>query len=128
MVSSCAQLTGGGAWHTAPGALSLWLASDLVPGAGEGFDDGGVAEFLAQFHDGDADGVGEGVCVGVPDAFEEVFGADDVAVGGEEGVQDAEFLVGQAPGRGGPGGEAPAGVEGDGCPGKERGVGCLRAS
>src|SRR5215510_11824753 len=58
-------------------SLSLGLASDLVPGAGEGFDDWRAAEFLAQLHDGDADCVGEGVCVGVPHAFEEVFRAYD---------------------------------------------------
>ena len=87
MGSSCAQLIGSGVWHVTPGALSPALASDLVPRAGEGLDDWRVAELLPQFHDGDADGVGEGVCVGVPYAFEEVFGADDAAVSGEEGVQ-----------------------------------------
>src|SRR5262245_44013582 len=52
-----------GVWDATLGALSPALALDLVPGAGEGFDDGRVAELLAQFHDGDADGVGEGVRV-----------------------------------------------------------------
>src|SRR4051794_26943972 len=56
---------------------------------------GGLAEAFAQRRDGDADGVGERVCVPIPRPSEELFGADDAAFGGDEDLEDGELLAGQ---------------------------------
>src|SRR5436305_9107413 len=65
---------------------------DAVPDAGHGGDDPGFAEPLAQSRDRDAHGVGERVCVLVPCSRQELFGADDTAVGGDEDLEHCELL------------------------------------
>src|SRR3954467_15075855 len=86
-----------------PGALST-VASvtcgvhscvDAVPGAGHGGDDPGFAEAFAQRRDRDAHSVGERVCVLIPRSLQELFGADDTAVGSGEDIEDGELLPGQ---------------------------------
>ena len=68
---------------------------DAVAGAGDGGDDPGFAEPFAQCRDRDAHGVGERVGVLIPRPFEELFGADDTAFGGDEDFEHGELLAGQ---------------------------------
>src|SRR3954469_19919151 len=83
-----------------PGALSTVSSPvtgarrcvDAVPGAGHGGDDPRFAETLAQCRDGDAHGVRERVRVLVPRPFQELFGADDTAFGGNEHFEHGELL------------------------------------
>src|SRR4051794_13610853 len=82
-----------------PGALrmvsSLAPRADAVPGAGHGGDDPGLAEALAQCGDRDAHGVGERVRVLIPRPFQELFGADDTAIGSDENLEHRELLAGE---------------------------------
>src|SRR5215472_14539202 len=73
----------------------FWLGADAVPGAGHGGDDPGFAEAFAQCRYCDAHGVGERVCVLIPRPFQEFFGADDTAFGGDEDVEHGELLPGE---------------------------------
>src|SRR4051812_9342453 len=68
---------------------------DAVPGAGHGGDDPGFAEALAQCRDGDAHGVGERVRVPVPRSLQELFGADDTALSGDQDLEHGELLAGE---------------------------------
>jgi hypothetical protein len=68
---------------------------DAVADPGDGRDDPGFAEALAQGRDRDADGVGERVGVLVPGPFQQVLRADDPALGGEEHLQHRELLAGE---------------------------------
>ncbi|OIK00880.1 hypothetical protein BIV25_07100 [Streptomyces sp. MUSC 14] len=72
-----------------------WWRVEAVADAGHGGDDPGFAEPLARCRDGDAHGVGEGVGVRVRRAFQEFFGADDTAFGGDEDFEHRELLPGQ---------------------------------
>src|SRR5438552_3858714 len=86
-----------------PGALStvaslapgLWSCVDVVPDAGHGGDDPGVAEAFAQCRDSDAHGVGERVGVLIPRPFQELLGADDTAFGSDENFEHCELLAGE---------------------------------
>ena len=68
---------------------------DAVARAGHGGDDPRFAEALAQRRDRDADGVGERVRVLVPRPLQQLFGADDTALGGDEHLEHRELLAGQ---------------------------------
>src|SRR2546421_2062395 len=74
---------------------AVWFSPDAVPDAGHGGDDPGLAESFAQGRDGDAHGVGEGVCVLVPRPFQEIFGADDAAFGSDQNFEHGELLAGE---------------------------------
>src|SRR5438874_3114184 len=76
-------------------APGVWMGVDAVPGAGHRGDDPGFAEAFAQCRDRDAHGVGERVCVLVPRPFQELFGADDAALGGDEHLEHRELLAGE---------------------------------
>src|SRR3569833_165226 len=52
-----------------------------------------LAESLAQRGDGDTDGVGEGVGVLVPGPFQQLFGADDTTLGGDEHFEHGELFA-----------------------------------
>src|SRR4051794_1570389 len=82
-----------------PGALSmvvsLGLAGYAVTDAGDGGDHPGFAESFAQCRDRDAHGVGERVGVLIPGPTQELFGADDPAVGGDEDFEHGELLAGE---------------------------------
>src|SRR5215217_4841231 len=84
-----------------PGALSTVVSVvsgavvDAVADAGHGGDDPGLTEALAQCGDGDADGVGERVGVLVPRAFQQLLGAHDAAVCGDEDLEHGELLAGE---------------------------------
>lgn len=85
-----------GVLSTVPSLVSgLRLRVDAVPDTRHRGDDPGFAEPFAQRGDGDAYGVGEGVDVLVPGPFEELFGADDPALGGDEDVEDGELFAGE---------------------------------
>ena len=55
----------------------------------------GFAEAFAQCRDRDAHGVGERVGVLIPRSFQELFGADDTAFGGDEDLEHGELLAGE---------------------------------
>src|SRR4051812_20821524 len=98
-----AELRGGLSRTLGPGALStvVSLASglrsgvDAVSDAGHGGDDRRFSETLAQRRDGDAHGVGERVGVLIPRPLEQLFGADDTALGDDEDFEHGELLAGQ---------------------------------
>ena len=72
-----------------------WLRVDAVAGAGHRGDDPGLAEAFAQSRDRDAHRVGERVRVLVPRPCQQLFGADDTALGGDEDFEHCELLPGQ---------------------------------
>jgi hypothetical protein len=79
-----------------PGRLSTSTAGvDAIADARLRGDDPRRAEPFAQGGDGDADGVGEGVGVLVPGALQQLFGADDPALGGDEDFEHGELLAGE---------------------------------
>ena len=69
--------------------------ADAVADAGHGDDEPRFAEAFAQRRDCDAYGVGERVCMLVPCPFEELLGADDAALGGDEDLEHGELLASQ---------------------------------
>jgi hypothetical protein len=72
------------------------LRCRLIPGnADHGLDQRRISELAPQPADGDGDRVAERVGVGVPHVFEQLLGADDPAIRGDEVLQDAELLAGQ---------------------------------
>src|SRR3954462_11454774 len=73
----------------------LFLSADAVADAGQGGDDPGLTEALAQPRDRDADGVGERVCVLVPCSLQELLSADDAPFGRDENLEHRELLAGQ---------------------------------
>src|SRR5262249_14951094 len=68
---------------------------DAVPDAGHGGYDPGFAEAFAQCRNGDAHRVGERVCILIPCALQELFGADDTAIGSDENFKHCELLPSQ---------------------------------
>src|SRR5262245_35430984 len=68
---------------------------DAVPDAGNGDDDLGSAEALAQPRDGDPHGIGERVGVLIPRPPQQLLGADDAAFGGDQDLEHGELLAGQ---------------------------------
>src|SRR5918995_5696723 len=78
-----------------PGGLSTVASLDAVADAGHRGYEPGFAEPLAQGRDGDAHGVGERVRVLIPRPFEQLLGADDAALGGDEDLEHRELLAGQ---------------------------------
>src|SRR5262249_30238759 len=68
---------------------------DSVPHAGHGGDDPGFAEPFAQSRDRDAHGVRKRVSVLVPRPLQQLFGADDTAVGRDEYLEHGELLPGE---------------------------------
>src|SRR5258706_7788678 len=73
----------------------VWLSADAVPDPSHGGNDPGFSESFAQCRDGDAYGVGERVGVLIPCPFQQLFGADHAAFGGDEDVEHGELLTGE---------------------------------
>src|SRR5262245_16397057 len=71
------------------------FSTDAVADARHGGDERGLAEPLAQSRDRDPHSIGERVCVLVPRLRQELFGADNAALGGNEDLKDGELLAGQ---------------------------------
>src|SRR6478735_7439058 len=69
--------------------------SDPVSGAGDGDDDGGLAELTAQGHDGHPHHVGEGIGVLVPRLLQQLLSRDDRALAAHQDLQDRELLGGE---------------------------------
>src|SRR4029079_7817677 len=70
----------------------VWSGVDAIADAGNRGDQPWFAESLAQSRDRDAHGVRERVGVLVPCPFQELFGADDTALGPDEDFEDGELL------------------------------------
>src|SRR5215218_4185729 len=83
MVSFSRALSLGRLFMSAARVGGVRAGVDSVADAGHGGDEPWFAESFAQCGDGDAHGVGEGVGVLVPGPFQELFGADDTAFGGD---------------------------------------------
>ncbi len=86
-----ARLPSGRALAGAAGSAAAG-ASQPVSGSGHRFDDARLAELAAELHHRHADGGGERVDVGIPDALEKLLGRDGGAVGRQQDMQDAELL------------------------------------
>jgi len=71
------------------------LCVDAVADARHRGDQPGFAEALAQSRHSDAHGVGERICVLVPCSRQELFGADDTALGGDDDFEHRELLPGE---------------------------------
>jgi len=71
------------------------LRVDAVADARHGVNDPRFAEAFTQRRDSDAHRVGERVGVLIPRAFQELFGADDSAFGGDEDFEHGELFPGQ---------------------------------
>src|SRR5688572_6811022 len=95
MVSFSRALSPGRLSTSAVGEGGVGAGVDPVADAGHRGDEPWLAQAFAQGGDGDADGVGEGVGVLVPGPLQELFGADDPALGGDEHFEDGELLPGE---------------------------------
>jgi hypothetical protein len=73
--------------------LLVLFGANAVPDTGNSGDDPGCAETLTQRRDGNADCVGERVCVLIPGALQEFLGADDTAFGRDENLKHGELLA-----------------------------------